>query len=81
MAYVSVHVDLSDVYDDLDSSEKQELVEWLVEDGYTVISSSTKTPTNPDFDIICDRLAKSYYRLSKEDEETIINLSKKYGYY
>lgn len=81
MPYVSVRVDLDDVYSDLSESEKQELVEWLVEDGYTVTSSSTKTPTNPDFNIICDRLAKSYYRLSKEDEETIINLSKKYGYY
>jgi len=34
MPYISVHVDFEEVYQELRDREKQQLVDWLKEDGY-----------------------------------------------
>jgi hypothetical protein len=81
MAYVTVDVDLGDVYNDSSKGEKRDLVEWLIEDGYINQQNTPKLLTNESFNVACDKLASAYYRMSKEDEEIILNLSKKYGFY
>jgi hypothetical protein len=81
MPYVSIHVDLEDVYDDLSKSEKEMLVDWLEQDDIlpTVNVSNYNGLMNHEFTETCSKLAQSYYRMSKEDEETIIKIMKKYN--
>lgn len=81
MAYINIHVDLSDIYDDLTSSDKMELVEWLTCDGYIEPESleTSESLQNEEFNEACKKLASSYYRLSQEDEKIIIDLIKKYN--
>ena len=38
MPYINVHVDLDDIYDDMDRSDKEMMAEWLYDDGFVVIS-------------------------------------------
>jgi hypothetical protein len=81
MPYVSIHVDLEDVYDDLSKSEKEMLVDWLEQDDIlpTVNVSNYNGLMNHEFTETCSKLAQSYYRVSKEDEETIVKIMKKYN--
>jgi hypothetical protein len=81
MPYVSIHVDLEDVYNDLSKSEKEMLVDWLEQDDIlpTVNVSNYNGLMNHEFTETCSKLAQSYYRVSKEDEETIVKIMKKYN--
>ena len=81
MAYINVHVDLEDVYDELSKKEKEMLVDWLEQDDVlpTVAVSNYKGIMNEEFNDICSRLAQSYYRMSKEDEEMVVAIMKKYN--
>jgi hypothetical protein len=81
MPYVSIHVDLEDVYNDLSKSEKEMLVDWLGQDDIlpTVNVSNYNGLINHEFVETCSKLAQSYYRMSKEDEETIVKIMKKYN--
>jgi len=81
MAYVNVHVDLEDIYDDLSKREKEMLVDWLERDDVlpTVATSSYNGIMNQDFNDVCSKLTQSYYKMSKEDEETILKIMNKYN--
>lgn len=81
MAYINVHVDLEDIYDNLSKKEKEMLVDWLEQDDVlpTVAVSSYNGIMNQDFNDVCSKLAQSYYKMDKEDEETILKIMKKYN--
>lgn len=81
MPYINVHVDIDDVYNDLSKTEKDMLVDWLEQDGVlpTVAVSGYNGIMNQYFNDVCSKLAQSYYRMSKEDEETILKIMKKYS--
>jgi len=81
MPYISVNVDLDEVYDELSTGDKKDLVEWLSDDGFidTTITPKNSGLTNDAFNEMCSKLANVYYRMSKEDEEIIINMVKKYS--
>lgn len=81
MPYVNIHVDLEDVYDDLSKSEKEMLVDWLEQDDIlpTIKVSNYSGLMNQEFNDVCSKLAQSYYRMSKEDEELIVKIMKKYS--
>ena len=85
MAYVNINVDLWEIYGDLTKREKLELLDWLDEDGLTEIPMDTPPSNsglmNEEFSRVCGKLAKSYYRMSKEDEETIVRIMKKYEFF
>ena len=85
MAYVNINVDLWEIYESLCKREKQELLDWLDEDGLTEIPMDTPPSNsglmNEEFSRVCGKLSKSYYRMSKEDEETIVRIMKKYEFY
>lgn len=76
---VNVDIELDEIYDQLTTIEKKMLVEWL--DADNLISRETEYSgiTNSDFNETCDKLAQSYYRMTKDDEETIIRIMKKYN--
>ena len=88
MPYINLHVDLDDIYDEMDRSDKRTMAQWLHDDG---ILESHPNPEirkivrgDEDSDgekFLRDNLTKlwnSYYRMSNEDIELIEQLSKKY---
>lgn len=77
-----INIDIDDIYDDLDRSDKENLVEWLKEDGYI-----TKRDTEFDglksslqvlFEEDVDKIRSAYLTISKEDFELINKIAKKY---
>jgi hypothetical protein len=88
MPYINLHVDLDDIYDEMDRSDKGAMAEWLHDDGIL------ESHPNPEIRKIVrgdeesdgekflrDNLTKlwdSYYRMSNEDILLIEQLSKKY---
>lgn len=81
MPQIYVNVDLDEVYSDLSSSEKRELVDWLTDDGYINEPEhhTDNSLHNEDFDFACRQLSASYYRLTPEEESIIIAIVKKYN--
>jgi molybdopterin biosynthesis enzyme MoaB len=82
MPYVTVDVDLDDVYSELRDREKQLLVDWLKEDGY-LINRDTEldkscTALQDMFNENINKIKNSYYQLTNEEIELIEKLAKKY---
>jgi hypothetical protein len=71
--WVDLDLSVSEIYDELSDTEKEEMAEILNKDGY---STKFKMDENSDFDIAISRLAGNGWKLSAEDEETIIRISK-----
>lgn len=79
MSYITVDVDVDDVLWSMSRNEKQELVDELYDDGYIpkqVQKESYKR--NDDFSLACEKLIGQSWRLSREEEEFIINISKRF---
>lgn len=84
MPYINIEVNLDDIYDELGDREKKTLSNWLIEDN--IITTLSNSPTdnslgliNDEFVTVCNKLAQSYYRMSKEDEELVIKIMDKYN--
>jgi hypothetical protein len=79
---VDVDIYIDAFYDELDSREKEQLVEWLKEDGYLVGRiAEYDTPGTPMQDMFNENINKiknSYYQLTNEEIELIEKLAKKY---
>lgn len=78
MPYINVDVDLDDVLWELSSKEKQELVDDLYDDGYVPKQVTDYENPKNDFDTACMKLFGQAWRLTKEEEEFIINISKRF---
>lgn len=83
MAYISIDIDLGDVYKDLSTREKENLVYWLEEDGYLPKEnvSNYDGMMNDEFTEVCAKIVQSYYRMDHDDIETITKLMKKYEFF
>lgn len=82
MPYISVDIDLEDIYDDLSSSEKNSLVDWLKEDGCieepeTNDSPPSETYKDDEWVEIIQKLSKNRHQLTLEEEELIKSISNK----
>ncbi len=80
MSYISVDVDIDDVLWGMSSYEKQQLVDELYEDGYVPKQMGGVHPDDAptgDFDKEVSKLIGNSWRLSKEDEETILRITNK----
>ena len=87
---IRISVDLDDIYDELDSWDKQELLDYLREDGYltaepsginegvSIVIPEDATPAQVEHLKFCSKLGGLYYRMSNEDMETIYSIIKKY---
>lgn len=86
MAYISVDVDIDDVYDEMSSYEKKQMAEWLEDDGYCFLDQENSDseftindPNIPDLEWI-DIMKKLFHgrlHLSNEDEEIIKKIANK----
>ena len=87
---ISIHVDLDEVYDQMDSWGKKEMVSFLRDDGYL---TEEKTPINEGVSLqipldatfeqeqhlrMISKLGGLFYRMSDEDMEIIRNIVNKY---
>jgi hypothetical protein len=87
MPYINVDVDLDDVYDDMTSSEKKLMAEWLESDGYCIAGETddyaddfTITDPSMEDEFWIEDLKKLFHgrlQLSAEDEETIKQIANK----
>jgi hypothetical protein len=79
---VDVDIYIDAFYDELDSREKEQLVEWLKEDGYLVGRiaeyDTPGTPMQDMFNENMNKIAASYHLLTNEEIELIEKLAKKY---
>jgi hypothetical protein len=76
---VSVDIDVEEVLWNMSSKEKQDLVDDLYEAGYIPEELEEKERSyNDDFSLACEKLKGQSWRLSREEEEFIINLSKRF---
>lgn len=78
MPYINVHVDLDEIYNDMDRRDKQAMAEWLHDDGILETHHNTeirklvrgKEESNGE-KYLRDDLTKiwnSYYQLTSEEE-------------
>ena len=75
-----IDIDISDIYDDLDGREKENLVEWLKEDGYCTTPEEDK-PKSAMEQLFAEDVAKirrAYFSMSRDDMDTINQIAKKY---
>ena len=84
---VDVDIEIDDIYDDLDSRDRARLISWLHSDGHLSeymrsndIDSPT-TLTDNAFVDDCVSLGDAYYRMSKEDIETVRAVVAKYKFH
>ena len=75
----SIDVDIEDVLWGMSDREKQELVDDLYDDGYCPkqIGAHPDDEVRGEWDDQVIKLIGNSWRLSKEDEETILNITKK----
>jgi hypothetical protein len=88
MSSVRVYVDLDDVYDEMDRSDKRTMVQWLHDDGILeshpnpeirkVVRGDEESQGEKELRDNLTKLWNAYYRMSKEDEELIKKLADKY---
>jgi hypothetical protein len=71
MSHISVDVDIDDIISELSSSDRARLFKALQEDG--CISNQ-----NDDFNIALGKLWNNGWKLTKEEEDYIINISKRF---
>jgi hypothetical protein len=69
----SIDIDIDDIMYSLTSREKQELADELYNDGYVAKKESERN-TDEDWNSKVWKLINNKWRLSKEDEEIILNI-------
>jgi hypothetical protein len=87
MAYIQVDIDVDDFYDDLSSRDKQELINLLKDDGYLEKNQLVEALDDVDYEFngspmdhewyaLINKINKSRYQLTKEQEQLLIDLAK-----
>ena len=84
MSWVNIDVDLGDVLSAMSSSELQELVDELYEDGYVpkkLEKQEEKGQPSVSESFLqeaLEKLSKNYHRLTSEEEQQIFNIAKRF---
>lgn len=76
----SIDIDVDDILSGMTSWESQEMADALYDDGYTPKALEGATPNigaDSEFDEQVLKLVGNAWRLTKEDEETILNITNK----
>ena len=79
MAYINVDVDINDIYDDLDDSEKQDLVALLAADGFLstgLIDVVGNNILDSEWRTLLSKLDNARYQLSAVQEKILQELVK-----
>jgi hypothetical protein len=86
MPYINVDIDLDDIYDDMSTSDKREMTQWLEKDGFCTLDEDgednefeIENPNIMDMEWVgmMGKLFHSRLQISLEDEETIRKIANK----
>lgn len=79
-----VEIEIEEFVDALSNSEKQELIDYLVDENYITSQNKISTSKNnitlqqQEFENALENLKQNRLRLSNEEEQLIINISNKF---
>ena len=73
----NIEVDIDDVLWGMSDREKQQIVDDLYDDGYIAKKSDDAKSTDDEWNEQVGKLLNNRWRLSKEDEETILKITNK----
>lgn len=78
MPYINVHVDLDEIYDDMDRSDKRNMAEWLYDDGILgthpnaeirrLVRGNEESNGEKDLRDDLSKLWNAHYQLTNEEE-------------
>jgi hypothetical protein len=87
MSWISIDVDLDNIYDEMDLYDKEKMAEWLMEDGILenhpsqgirlLIKGQEESFDEEQLRNDLTKLWNNYYQLSNEDIEIIKNIANK----
>jgi hypothetical protein len=87
MSWISIDVDLDNIYDEMDLYDKEKMAEWLMEDGILenhpsqgirlLIKGQEESFGEEQLRNDLTKLWNGYYQLSNEDIEIIKNIANK----
>lgn len=74
-----IEIEIEDILWDMSDYEKQELVDNLYDDGFVAKNDNLNDSNDDlsDWDLSVKKLLGNSWRLSKEDEQTILEITKK----
>lgn len=72
-----IEIAIEDILWDMSDYEKQELVDNLYEDGYVAKKDDAEKSFDNEWNESVNKLFNNKWRLSKEDEETILQITNK----
>lgn len=76
---INVDIDIEDMLYEMSKREKQQLVDDLYKDGYVPKPFQNEADRyTDDFSDACRKLIGQAWRLTREEEEYIINISKRF---
>jgi hypothetical protein len=88
MSSVRVYVDLDEVYDEMDRSDKRTMAQWLHDDGILeshpnpeirkIVRGNEESQGEKELRDNLTKLWNAYYRMTKEDEELIKKIVDRY---
>ena len=87
MPYISINVDLDEIYDEMSRYDKEEMAEWLLDDGILenhknlnirkLVRGNEESFDEEQFRNNLTKLWNSFYQLSNEDIEIIKTIANK----
>ena len=78
MSWISIDVEYDDIINSMGSYDKQKMVDELYDDGYVAKQVQQVIDEDLDeWDTAITKLKGNKWRLSKEDEETILRITNK----
>jgi len=73
---IELDIDVDEFFDKMDNSEKREMFDLLIEDGFGI--DKAPSHTNWGFTEAINKLNNNYYQLTNEEEALIIKLAKRF---
>ena len=87
MPYISINVDLDEIYDEMSRYDKEEMAEWLLDEGILenhknlnirkLVRGNEESFDEEQFRNNLTKLWSNFYQLSSEDEESIKTIANK----
>lgn len=74
---IDINIDVDEFFYRMDNSEKQEMFDLLVEDGFGSVDGAPSN-TNWGFIDAINKLSNNYYSLSNEEVDAVIKLVKRF---
>ena len=80
MSWISIDVDIDDIISSMSSYDKQRMVNDLYDGGWVAAKDKESDYNKPEteLDEACLKLFSNAWRLTKEEEEYIINIAKRF---